>query len=213
MLIAITIVIMAAVAYAYAREGLLTAFTMFVNIFLAGVLTFNFWEPIADLLDPILNDTPFTGYEDSFVMVVLFCGICGLLRLATNTLAPREVDFPAGLLRGGAVFFGLAAGYLVSGILTCILQTIPWHENFMSFDYRVESGQGFRKILPPDRLWLAMMHRASGEKGPLARGEDYPAFDRDGNYELRYGRYRRYNESGKTHDYWGETKVKTDDES
>ena len=213
MLILVTIVIMLAVAYAYLREGMFTAFTMCVNVFAAGLLTFNFWEPIADLLDPMLNETPFAGLEDSFVMVLLFTAICGLLRLATNNLAPRDLDFPAGLLRGGGVFFGLVTGYLVAGILMCILQTIPWHENFMSFEYRVEQNQGLRRVLPPDRFWLALLHRAGSLQGPFSRGEDYPTFDKDGNFELRYGRYRRYNESGKPRDYLGETKVKVDDET
>ena len=54
----LTIVLMVAVGYAYLREGLLTAFTMFCNVFLAGLIAFNFWEPVASLIEPIFPEWP-----------------------------------------------------------------------------------------------------------------------------------------------------------
>ena len=47
----LTVIIMAIVAYAFWREGPLTAFASCVNVLLAGLLAFNFWEPIADAFD------------------------------------------------------------------------------------------------------------------------------------------------------------------
>src|SRR6266852_4062581 len=59
----LTIAITLALAYAYYREGLFTAFTMFCNVFLGGLIAFNFWEPLAALLEPILAGTFLRGYE------------------------------------------------------------------------------------------------------------------------------------------------------
>src|SRR6266446_1995301 len=125
MLAFLTIVIMLAVAYAYLREGMFTACTMCINVFAAGLVAFNFWEPLADLLDPLFADNFLAGYEDSLCLVVLFCLSLGLLRLATNSLATKEIEYAPALLRGGAVAFGLVTGYLVSGFLVCVLQTLP----------------------------------------------------------------------------------------
>jgi len=44
-------------------------------------------------------------------------------------------------------------------------------------------------VLPPDRVWLALMRRAS--TGPFRQGED-PGFDPGGSFEQRYARLRRY---------------------
>src|SRR5262249_53898081 len=144
-----TIVVMIIVAYAYWREGLLTACTMFLNVFLAGLIVFNFFEPLADLLEPSLAGSFFHGWEDGMSMMVLFCLILGILRLLTNTIAPSDLEYPPVLLRAGGVFFGIATGYLASGVIICILQTLPWHENFMGFDpnYDLRSaGSGIRSI-------------------------------------------------------------------
>ncbi len=93
--------------------------------------------------------------------------------------------------QGGSALCGLTCGYLTAGFLLCVLQTMPFNRNFMGFEAKVNpeaSGAAFRHVLPPDRVWLALMHRAS-----LASlwEEDSPAFDADGSFEERYQRYRR----------------------
>ncbi len=204
----LTIVIMAATAYAYWREGLLTACTMCLNVFLAGLVAFNFWEPLADLLDPMFGaGNSSYHYEDSICLMVLFCSTLALLRWITNSLARTELEFPPAVLRGGGLLFGLATGYLMSGFLICVLQTLPWHENFMFFDPHYDANapaRFIRTVLPPDRLWLGLMQRAgaypfSNETDPdftdpPAVYDKYITFDKHSTFELRYARYRRYND-------------------
>ena len=48
-----------------------------------------------------------------------------------------------------------------------------------------------RKFIGNDRVWLALMHRAS--LGSMA-GLDVTPFDPDGSFELRYAKLRRYPE-------------------
>jgi len=212
---------MFAVAYAYLREGMFTACAMCINVFAAGLIAFNFWEPLADLLDPTLSETFLAGYEDALCLVILFCLTLGLLRLATNNMAHKEIEYPPAVLRGGAAAFGMVTGYLVSGFLVCVLQTLPWHQNFMGFQYDYPKDSptpAVRKVLPPDRVWLALMHRAGayafannqveGADDQQSPYERYLTFDRDCNFELRYGRYRRYDDKGNTRPYLGETEAK-----
>src|SRR5947208_3645779 len=129
-----TILIMLGVGYAYLREGLLTAFAMLVNVMLAGTITFNFYEPLAALMEPTLSNTFFAGYEDMVCMIGLFAITLGVLRTATNAISSSMVQFPAPLQRPGAFIVGMAVGYFTAGFLICALQTLPWHQNFMSFD-------------------------------------------------------------------------------
>src|SRR5207248_3045457 len=107
MLQIMTVLMMLAVAYAFWREGLMTAATMFVNVLLAGLVTFNFWEPLAELLEPVLAGSILAGYEDALVMLILFALTLGLLRLATNNLCNKDLEYPPALLRGGGLTFGL----------------------------------------------------------------------------------------------------------
>jgi hypothetical protein len=215
MLALLTILAMLAVAYAYQREGVFTAFTMCVNVFLAGLIAFNFWEPAADWLEGVFEGTVLLGYEDALCLIGIFTLTLGLLRLATNNLAPSELMFPLPALRGGGAFFGLVTGYFAAGFLVCVWQTLPWHVNFMAFEpnYR-DNESAVRRFLPPDRVWLAAMRRAgtytfanqldenNDTEDSLA--DKYLTFDRYGTFELRYARYRRFTESRDPLFYRGE---------
>ncbi len=195
MLALLTIAIMLGTAYAYWREGLLTAAAMLVNLVLAGLVAFCCYEPLADALEGALAGNILRGYEDWLSLTLIFVPLLGLLRLVTNSLAPTEIEAPALLNQVGAVVLALVTGYLASGILLCILQTLPWGENFLGFTYKVDEKEGpARRVLPADRVWLALVHRAGKERFLGSGGEDDadgPTFDKDGSFELRYARRRR----------------------
>jgi colicin V production protein len=203
----LTILIMLIVTYAFWREGLLTTCAMCVNVLLAGLITFNFFEPLADALDPLFADNFLHGWEDALSLMVLFCFTLGILRLLTNTIAISDPEYPPVLLRAGGVLFGLATGYLASGVIVCVLQTLPWHEHFMGFEYSIDPAapaSGIRRILPPDRVWLGMMQRAGAYafanttdeqvKDAQSPYERYRTFDKYSTFEQRYARHRRYND-------------------
>ncbi len=213
----LTILIMLAVGYAYVREGLFTAAVMCCNVLLAGLITFNFWEPLADLVDPLLSGTFLHGYEDAACLMALFCLTLGLMRLITNSLASTVIPFPLLIHHGGGVLFGMITGYLVSGFLVCMLQTLPWYENFLFFQPKYERGTEHvvRRVLPPDRVWLGLMHRGGAYAfanevdpavaNPQSPYERYITFDKYATFELRYARLRRYTDSHDTpHKYQGE---------
>jgi len=193
MLAFLTVVIMLLMGYPYFVEGLFTAFVMCCNVVGAGLVAFNFFEPLASQLD-------IGGYEDIMSMVLIFSLTLAMLRTLTNSLAHTEIEFIPHLQRPGGALFGILTGYLVSGFLVCALQTLPWHENFMHFAPKYESGNTLRSILPPDRMWLAMMHWAG--KAGFSSGEE--TFDKYGSFELRYARYRRYNDGRDPLPYRGE---------
>jgi len=191
----LTVLIMLGVTYAFWREGLLTALTTSVNVFLAALVAFGFWEPIAAQLGPALKDTFLHGYEDAIGLVTLFALTLGLLRYLTNNLANAHLEYHPVIRQGGTVVFGLLTGYLAAGFLVCVLQTLPWQVNFLQFDYRVDKNAGGAKstrFLPPDHVWLALMRGAM------------PDFDPDATFELRYARHRRFNEDREALPYQGE---------
>src|SRR5262245_33561588 len=100
----LTILIMLGVAYSFWREGIFTAFIMLCNVFLAGLVAFGYWEPLANQLEPMLSGGPVQGLEDSLCLVLLFSITLGILRIVTNAIAYTDMKFQGGLLRiGGAV--------------------------------------------------------------------------------------------------------------
>jgi hypothetical protein len=202
MLTFLTILIMLALAYLFLIQGLATAVAMFANVFLAGLIAFNFWEPLADLLDPLLSRSFFAGYEDAICLTVLFGIAFALLRLATNTLSRAVIDFHPIAQHVGGAFFGLSTGYLLAGFLVCVFQTLPWHENFWGYEPNWQANQSaLESVFPPDRVWLSMMHRA-GENA-FARG-DRATFDPQGTFVIRYSRFRRYGDHRQPYPYNGE---------
>src|SRR5882672_6035879 len=108
MLAFLTIVIMGITGFAFFREGLLTAFAMFCNVLLAGLVAFCFWEPLADLLDPLVAGNALHGYEDFLVLALLFSTSLLLFRAMTNAIAPHTIEFFVGLQEGGGAVFGMA---------------------------------------------------------------------------------------------------------
>src|SRR5262245_12889183 len=138
MLIFLTLGVMVAVAYASAREGVLTAITTLVNVVLAGLVAFNFYEPLSGELESLLRGTFLAGFEDSIVLFLLFAGTLALLRVITNNLANTDVELPALPQQICSALVSLVSGYLLAGFLVCLFQTMPWEQNFMGFEYQAD---------------------------------------------------------------------------
>ncbi len=202
----LTLALMMMTAYAFMREGLATAFAMLCNIFIAGLVAFNFWEPLADALDPMFSGTGMHGYEDFLCLGLLFSASLALLRTASNRVLATQVEFESKIQQVGALVMGLFTGYLLAGFLACVLQTLPWYENFMGFDPRMDRASSTHKIrrwLPPDRIWLGLMQKASA----VALSQDGSLFDSEGTFEVRYARFRRYTDSREALTPSGEAEV------
>ncbi len=215
MLTFFTLLIMLMVAYAYVGEGIFTACLMCINVLLAGLVAFEFWELLADALEPAFDHSMLQGYEDALSLVLLFSLSLGLLRLTTNTLVSTQVAYPGIVQRGGAGFFGLVIGYLVAGFLLCVLQTLPWHEHFLGYQTTTRRTESLlSRVLPADRVWLAAMRRAGAfpfafQADPDAEEQVTPydrylTFDKYGTFVPRYARYRRYDDNRDALPYLGE---------
>jgi hypothetical protein len=212
MLTVFTVIIMFAVGYAQHRNGLFSSIAMVIQIILAGLFAFNFFEPLADALDPTVQGSFLAGTEDLLALIGLFCLALGLLRYATNTIAPLMIDYHGYVQLIGAGIVGMFAGYLASGFLVCALETLPIDERFLGYEPRSAQESPMRSLMPPDRVWLALMRHAGAY--PLRSVEDAPdqdhpydrfrTFDRFGSYELRYLRHRRYSDQRGPIFYGGE---------
>src|SRR5437764_9692032 len=114
MLIVFTLVVTLIVAYYHWHEGLFTATSLLCCVLLAGLATFNFWEPLANLVESFVDRSFVQGYEDFVCMVGLFTVCLALLRGLTHSLNSKEIEFAPALNQIGGGVVGLVTGYLLS---------------------------------------------------------------------------------------------------
>src|SRR5262245_51383569 len=115
MLTLLTVGLMLICAYVYFREGLFTAVCMCANVFLAGLLAFNFFEPLANVAEQALDKTFLQGYEDFVCLIGLFSISLGVLRSVANRINNEEVHYQPTLNALGAAGVALVMGYLIAG--------------------------------------------------------------------------------------------------
>lgn len=208
-----TLLIMLACGYAQYRNGLFSAFAMLIMVILSGLVAFGFWEPIADLLDPLFQNTAMAGTEDAIVLFSLFALVLLALRVTINYMAPDMIEENGILQHFGAGGLGIITGYLLAGFLLCTMQTLPLDERFLDFEPRGDKEPVYRSIYPSDRVWLALMRHAgatpySWKEEPAPTGSTnadyYKTFDRNATFELRYLRYRRTTQERGPLPYFGE---------
>lgn len=205
------LIIILAVGYAQYRNGLQTSIVMGFQIFVAGLLAFNYFEPLADALEPSLSGG-LAGIEDALAMTGVFCVALGLMRTVSNRLCPEMLNYDAQYQQFGGGFIGLISGYFLAGFLVCMLQTLPLRQDFLGFEPRREGEQGLRSLFPPDYVWLSLMRYAGAhafsdridDRESTDPYEHYFTFDRDATFELRYLRYRRFTENNRAMPYTGE---------
>jgi hypothetical protein len=208
------LLIILATAWAQYRNGLFSSFAMLFKVLVSGLVAFNFFEPIANSLEPSFQGNALVGMEDFFALIGVFSVTLLVLRVVTNRLAPEMIEENGKLQFLGASGVGFITGYFVAGFLVCAMETLPLDEQFLDFEPRTASEKPSRSVYPPDRVWIALMRHAGAV--PLSWKEDpnaevpqdrYMTFDRFGTFELRYARYRRSTETRPPMRYQGEFDV------
>src|SRR3954467_15555099 len=116
--------------YALISEGLWGAALMFFNVLFAGIIAFNFYQPLAALIDKTGVNW---GMSDTICLIVLFGVAVLILRLTTETLAPAMVRFPTPVYHIGRLLFGLAASVVTIAVLTTAFECAPVHKKFLNY--------------------------------------------------------------------------------
>jgi hypothetical protein len=142
--------------YVLTSEGLWGAALMFFNILFSGLIAFNFYEPLAELLDRTgIN----WGFSETACMLGLFSISLVLFRLTTETLAPAMVRFPTPIYHIGRLVFGLAGAVVAMAIIILGFEAAPVHKKvFYVIGY--DTKPPFRLGL--DHQWLGFFQHVTG---------------------------------------------------
>ena len=149
--------LIAGVTYALMSEGLWGAALAFFNTLFAALISFNFYEPLADLI--VVNASFASSFADSLSMMVLFVASLLLLRLTTDSLAPSMVRFPTPLYHLGRVVFGLGGAVVAVAMLLLGYQASPVQKKMlgvMDYKYKPMYTERF------DRDFLAFFQYTTG---------------------------------------------------
>jgi hypothetical protein len=152
-----TALIILGIMYALTSEGLWGAALMFFNVIFSGLIAFNFYEPLAELLAS--NVPQIASFADTLCLLGLFLISLILLRVTTESIAPGMVRFPKPLFHLGRLFFGLAGGVVTVAILLLAFYTSPVDKKvFGVIDYKFKPpfGTGI------DRGWLSFFQYTTG---------------------------------------------------
>ena len=171
--------------YALSSEGLWGAALMFFNVLFAGLIAFNFYEPLAKLID---STGIGWGFSDTLSLLSIFCLSVLILRMTTETLAPAMVRFPTPVYHAGRLIFALGTSLVSMAILILGFHTAPVHKKvFGSIDYQKWPPFG----LGLDHQWLGFFQYTTGDV--FVR---YGAGGRDPYGRVRPQRQRAYPRAG-----------------
>jgi hypothetical protein len=143
--------------YALSSEGLWGAALMFFNVVFAGLIAFNFYEPLARMLD---RTGIGWGFSDTLCLLGLFAVSVLLLRMTTETIAPAMVRFPVAVYQVGRLIFALAGALVTMAIILVAFHTAPVHKKiFGVYDYNSKPPFG----LGLDHQWLGFFQYQTGD--------------------------------------------------
>lgn len=189
----------AIVTWCVASEGAWGAALTFLCVMFSGLLTMNFFEPLAGLIEDS-GGSYVAPYADLIAFAGLFALLVFLGRMAAEQISPTDIRMDSRAYEASRWLFGAAAGYTTMAILLTAVHTSPLPREFIGF--RPER-QNFFDLCAPDRQWLAFTQRVSEKILTQGRVFDGPTWDVPGtdqkvwpSFAMRYATRREDLASG-----------------
>lgn len=187
--------LIAGLTWALTSEGLWGSVLMFFNVLFGGIIAFNFYEPLATLVD---STGIGWGFSDTLCLLGLFIIATFLLRITTESLAPAMVRYPTPIYHLGRLFFGFAGAVVTVAILLVALETAPIHKKILGvIDFNTKPPFG----MALDRKWLAFFQYTTGlvftehvpgSRDPFREYGDAKVFDPKAEWLLNHQEARPY---------------------
>ena len=158
------------IAYWWSNEGLFSAVLHMVCVITAGAFALALWEPLTMW---IMSGGSFDNYAWGFSLVGVFAITLLVLRVASDKIAPANIQFPswANLAFGGAA--GFVSGVLSVGICLIGAGYVQSTNNIMDYrgTARAEAGKEIEKVNAP---WLDVTYLTSAFYSKLSVGTLHP---------------------------------------
>ena len=151
--------LVAGMTYALMSEGLWGAALMFFNALFASLITFNFYEALAQVIIANVGSETVSSFADSLSMMLIYCVSLVLLRLTTESIAPTMVRFPTPVYHLGRIVFGLGGALVTIAMVLLAYQASPVQKKMLGvMDYKYKPFYTERF----DRDFLAFFQYTTG---------------------------------------------------
>ncbi len=164
-------------------QGLWSNLVTLINMLLAMMLAFNFYEPISKLI--FNQERSYNYLYDFLVLWVSFALFFGVLRLFTDLLSRRRVVFNFWVETVGRSVTALWIAWLFIGFICATMHTAPLGPHPMGYQQSPMSGNFLG--MAPGRQWLGFMQSRS--RGALSGGSG-GEFDPNSEFILKYHQRR-----------------------
>jgi uncharacterized membrane protein required for colicin V production len=191
----LALAVILAVGYFMYKEGLMVAVCyLFCTVF-AGLMAFQLWGPMATEFENSFKDGPLEGFEDAIPLTIVFVASFFGLRFLSLAIVEKELDIPTIVSQAAGAIVGCINGFLLSGFIVCVLQTLPWEEQFLGFPASGDKKTGIEaRALPADQVWLKMMkrgHNIAFDRDDIPIPQEHTLND----YTYYFARHRRFTDS------------------
>jgi hypothetical protein len=164
-------------------HGLWSNAITLLNMLLAMMLAFNYFEPVATMLERM--ERSYTYLWDFLALWGLFAISFGVLRALTDVLSRKRVAFDFWVETVGRSVLAVWIAWLFIGFICATMHTAPLGPHPLGFQKTPASGNFLG--MAPGRHWLAFMQSRS--RGALSRSESDPAklspMEQDKNLNVR----------------------------
>lgn len=160
----ILILIVGVITWCVSSEGVFGAGITFLCVLFAGLLAMNLFEPVAGMIEGTVSAAK--NYADVIALVGLFTGLVFLFRLATDNIAPTEIEFDSRVYQAGRWLLALATGYTTMAFLLTALHTAPLPREFIGF---APEKRNLFDAAAPDRQWLGFVQHVTEKILPNRR--------------------------------------------
>ncbi len=167
------------------NEGMWSNAIALFNVFFAGVVSTNYFEPFAKWIEGTLPS--FAYVADYLAFWVIFAFAFNVGRAVTDAISKHKVRFRKPVEHTGRILFAVLTAWMMVCIFCASLHLAPLAQSPLRGSFAKDPLAGCFFGLAPDRYWLAFMHSRS--KGSMGSGSQ---FDPQGEFVLKYGT-RRYN--------------------
>ncbi|HTI49822.1 MAG TPA: CvpA family protein [Planctomycetaceae bacterium] len=165
--------VLGVVTWCVASEGAWGATLTFLCVLFAGLLTMNFFEPLAAMIEDSGG-----SFLAPFADLIAFMGTFGVLtflaRMATEQISPVDIELDARLYQATRWVFAVATGYISMAIVLTAVHTSPLPREFIGFS---PEKRNFFDISAPDRQWLGFTQHVSEHVLSAGRIFDGPVWD------------------------------------